>query len=71
SLEHLKNLIYNLVKFLMDRIYRNKDKEKYMEFAKEIYEHGALDEEDFNLLQDNKNTNNKNKSVIEKDDIER
>ncbi len=71
SLEHLKNLIYNLVKFLMDRIYRNKDKEKYMEFAKELYEHGALDDEDFNLLQDNKKTNNKNKSVIEKDDIER
>lgn len=71
SLEHLKNLIYNLVKFLMDRIYRNKDKEKYMEFAKELYEHGALEDEDFNLLQDNKNANNKNKSVIEKDDIER
>ena len=71
ALEHLKNLIYNLVKFLMDRIYRNKDKEKYMEFAKELYEHGALEDEDFNLLQDNKNTNNKNRSVIEKDDIER
>jgi len=71
SLEHFKNLIYNLVKFLMDKIYRNKDKAKYMEFAKELYEHGALDYEDFNLLQDNKNTNNKNKSVIEKDDIER
>ena len=69
SLEHLKNLIYNLVKFLMDRIYRNKDKEKYMEFAKELYEHGALDNEDFNLLQDNKNTNDKTKSIIEKDDI--
>lgn len=71
SLEHLKNLIYNLVKFLMNSIYRNKDKEKYMEFAKELYDHGALDDEDFNLLQNNKNTNNKNKSIIEKDDIER
>ena len=55
----------------MDRIYRNKDKEKYMEFATELYEYGALDEEDFNILQDNKNTNNKNKFIIEKDDIER
>ena len=70
SLEHLKNLIYNLVKFLMDRIYRNKDKEKYIEFAKELYEHGALDDEDFNLLQDNRDTNDRNKSIIEKDDIE-
>ena len=71
ALKHLKNLIYNLVHFLMDKIYRNKDKEKYMGFAKELYEHGALDNEDFNLLQDNKNTNNKNKSIIEKDDIGR
>ena len=71
SLEHFKNLIYNLVKFLMDRIYRNKDKEKYMEFAKELYEHEALEEDDFKLLQDNRNTNNKSKSIIEKDDIER
>lgn len=34
----------------MDRIFRNKDKEKYMEFAKELYEHGALDKEDFELI---------------------
>ena len=70
SLEHLKNLIYNLVQFLMDRIYRNKDKEKYMEFAKELYEHGALDEEDFNLFQDNRNLDNHKELEIEKDDME-
>ena len=46
-------------------------KQKYMEFAKELYEHGALKEDDFKLLQNNKNTNNINKSRIEKDDIER
>lgn len=71
SLQHFKNLIYNLVKFFMDRIFRNKDKEKYMEFAKELYEHGALEDKDFKLLQDNKSANNNNKSIIEKDDIER
>lgn len=70
SLDHLKNLIYNLVHFLMDRIYRNKDKEKYMELAKELYVHGALEEADFKLLQDNRDTNNQNKSTIGKDDIE-
>ncbi len=49
SLDYLKNLIYNLVHFLMNRIFRNKDKQKYMEFAKELYKHGAL-EEDFKFL---------------------
>lgn len=72
SLEHLKNLIYNLVKFLVDKIYRNKDKEKYMEFAKELYEHGALDKTDFELITNkNKTNNSKNHNTIEKDDFER
>lgn len=42
-----------------------------MEFAKELFEHEALEEDDFKLLQDDKNANNKNKLIIEKDDIER
>lgn len=72
ALEHLKNLIYNLVKFLMDRIYRNKDKEKYMEFARELYEHGALDITDFELITNpNKSNHSKEYHTIEKDDIER
>ena len=71
SLNNFKTMIFNLIQFLIDRIYRGKNKEKYMKFAKELYEHEALDEECFNLLQNNKNTNNKTKSVIEKDDIER
>lgn len=70
SLNHLKNLIYNLVHFLMDRIYRNKDKEKYMEFAKELYEHGALEDEDYNLFQCNRKLDSHKQLEIEKDDIE-
>ena len=54
----------------MDRIYKNKDKEKYMEFAKELYEHGALDKEDFNLFQDNRNLDNHKELEIEKDHME-
>ncbi len=41
-----------------------------MKFAKELYEHGALDDEDFNLLQDNKNLDNYKELGIEKDDME-
>ena len=72
ALEHFKEMIYRLVQFLMDRIFRNKDKEKYMEFAKELYEHGALDKEDFELITNpNKSNNSKDYPTIEKDDIER
>jgi len=42
-----------------------------MDFAKELYKHGALEDDDFQLLQDNRNSNANNKQAIEKDDIER
>lgn len=41
-----------------------------MEFANELYEHGALEEKDFNMLNNNKNNYEQNKLEIEKDDIE-
>ena len=56
----------------MDRIYRNKDKEKYIEFAKELYEHGALDKKDFDLITiKNKSNNSKDICTIEKDEYEK
>ena len=70
SLEHFKTLVYNLIKFLMNKIFMSKEKEKYMEFANELYEHGALEEKDFNMLNSNKNNYEQNKLEIEKDDIE-
>lgn len=41
-----------------------------MEFAKELYEHGTLEEDDFNLLQDSRKLDNHKELEIEKDDIE-
>ena len=40
-----------------------------MEFANELYEHGALEEKDYNMLNGNNNYE-QNKLEIEKDDIE-
>lgn len=65
TLKHFKNMFYNMVQFLMDRIFRNKNKDKYMNFAKELYEHGALDDDSIIKIQNN--SKNKNK---EKDDYE-
>lgn len=47
----------------MNKIYGSKNKEKYMEFTKELYNHEALKKGNFKLLQDNKN----NKNIIEKE----
>ena len=71
SLNHFKTMVFNLIQFLIDRIYRGKDKEKYMSFAKELYEHSALDKNDFELIsKPKKSDNSKNYNKIEKDDIE-
>ena len=43
----------------------------YMSFAKELYEHSALDKNDFELIsKPKKSDNSKNYNKIEKDDIE-
>lgn len=47
----------------MNKIYGSKNKEKYMEFTKELYNHEALKKDNFKLLQDSKN----NKNIIEKE----
>ena len=68
SLKHFKTMIYNLIQFLTDKIHRNKDKEIYKVFAKELYKYGVLDKKQFNML--NEDNNMKNNKQIEKDDIE-
>ena len=70
SLNHFKTMVFNLIQFLIDRIYRGKDKEKYKAFAKELYEHGIFDDKHFNFLQKNKTIENRKKDNIKKDDFE-
>ena len=72
SLNHFKTTVFNLIQFLIDRIYRGKDKEKYMSFAKELYEHSALDKNDFELISNpNKSNNSKDYHTIKEDEYEK
>lgn len=72
SLNHFKTMVFNLIQFLIDRIYRGKDKEKYMSFAKELYEHSALDKNDFELISNpNKSNNSKDYHTIKEDEYEK
>ena len=65
-------MVFNLIQFLIDRIYRGKDKEKYMSFAKELYERSALDKNDFELISNpNKFNNSKDYHTIKEDEYEK
>ena len=71
KLKYFKDMFYNLVQFLMDKIFRIKDN-KYKEIAKELYEHGALDNKNYEDIIDTSKTNNlKENKAIEKEDFER
>lgn len=67
--QYLK-LFTNLIKFLKSKMF-HKDRDKYYEFSKELYTHGALDLESIKEINNNysisKNIENKQK---EKDDYE-
>ena len=69
SLEYFKTIVYSLIQFLIDRIHRGKNKEKYMSFTKELCERNILKEDDFKVFHDNKNIDKLNNLEIEKDDI--
>ena len=60
-----KNKFLKIINFIKNRLLRPKDKDKYKEFAIDLYTHNALDQETFN---DIKNNNSKDKR---KDDFER
>lgn len=71
KLKYFKDMFYSLVQFLMDKIFRIKDN-KYKEFTKELYEHGALDKEHYeDIIGISKPDNSKGIYIIEKDDFER
>ncbi len=61
-------MIYRLVQFLMDKIFVKKDK-RYEEFAKELYEHGALDKGNFDIITKSNKISNSKDYAKEKDDI--
>ena len=63
-------MFYNLVQFLMDKIFRVKDS-KYKEFVEELYKHGALDNKNYeDIMGISKTNNSKDYLAIEKDDVE-
>lgn len=71
KLKYFKDMFYNLIQFLIDKIFRINDN-KYKEFVKELYEHSALDKENYeDIIGTSKSNNSKEIETIEKDDFER
>ena len=70
-LKKIQKKFASIVHFLFDRIIRNKNKDKYMEFVNELYSHGGLDDEDIKPIIDISKSNNISRNYEkEKDDYE-
>ena len=64
SLENLQRLFDKLIKFLKDRMFHKKDKEKYYEFSVDLYTHGIINDKEIKDIKNNydyaKESKNKN-----------
>lgn len=71
-LEKLKNRFYFVKHFIMDKIMRSNEKEKYIELTQNLYEHKAFDNDDYQELMSFSNPINDSKNYIvkEKDNYE-
>lgn len=71
KLKYFKDMFYNLVQFLIDKIFRIKNN-KYKEIAKELYNHGALDNKNYeDIMGISKSNNSRENEVIKKEDFGR
>lgn len=69
--QHFKKVFYSLIHFLRDSIIRNKDKDKYIDFARDLYAHGCMDDDTMKDLVADYSSKPKNSIEKEKDDYER
>ena len=73
TINYFENLFDRLVNFIKKRIFgKEKDREDYMHFSKELYEHGIFSDEtiedirdDYNYSKEHDNENDKNKDDYE------
>lgn len=71
ALQHFKKMFYSMIHFLKDRIIRNKDKDKYLDFSRDLYTHGAIDDDTMDEIRECVNPSKKQNKAKEKDDYER
>lgn len=71
SLNQLKNRFVKLIKLIIDKIFSKKDtREKYMNFSRDLYIHGIIDDKEMFSIKDDYDYLKENYKDIEKDDFD-
>ena len=62
SLDNLQKLFDKLIKFLKDRMFHKKDKEKYYDFSVDLYTHGIINDKEIKDIKNNYEYSKKSKN---------
>lgn len=71
TINYFENLFDRLVNFIKKRIFgKEKDREDYMHFSKELYEHGIFSDETIEYIRDDYNYSKEHDYSNDKDDLD-
>lgn len=71
TINYFENLFNRLVSFIKKRIFgKEKDREDYMRFSKELYEHGIFSDETIEDIKDDYNYSKEHDYSNDKDDFD-
>ena len=70
SLENLQKLFDRLIKFLKDRMFNKKAKDKYYDFSVDLYAHGIINDKEIKDIKDNYDYSKEKESKNKNDDFE-
>lgn len=70
TLETLQKLFDKLIKFLKDRMFNKKEKDKYYDFSVDLYTHGIINDKEIKDIKDNYDYSKEKESKNKNDDFE-
>ena len=66
----LQKLFDKLIKFLKDRMFNKKEKDKYYDFSVDLYTHGIINDKEIKDIKDNYDYSKEKESKNKNDDFE-
>ena len=70
ELNYFKNKFIRLIKFIKNRLFNRKDRDKYRDFSRDLYEHGVIEDDTIKELNETYKFSKKHDSIKEKDDYD-
>lgn len=70
ELNYFKNKFIRLIQFIKNRLFNRKDRDKYRDFSRDLYEHDVIEDNTIKDLNENYRFNKEHDLVKEKDDYD-